>query len=1012
MSYADARVDLSSVGVACLTGLNGAGKSALLDAITWALWECARASSDEMVRLGQKEMWIDLCFSLEDQIYRVRRARQKTYGKNGNQISSRGNLDLQIWDGSKESGLAFDARNESGRWRSLSSSSMRETQKRLRELLRMDYETFISSVYLKQGRADEFTTRSANDRKQVLADILGLEYFDKLQELAREQSRQCKAQVQVLEATLSGAPDLEKGFNDSCADIEILEIQIAQDENRLSELKTDQGSLESQIAKMNYLEIRAETARARQSELRSDLESLGQQLSDLESQKKKLLNLLDQADIVRTQSENFEQCKRISEKMDLTWQSHSELSARRGDARSRLAMMHGRLEVELDHLKVTIEQKMSRKAALEKSTKDKQKLEESFKDYRKLTEAELEMSRRRELFASLSARADELQSMIAEARVRLEADIQQKESLLTEIDQILAGRELIEAEQEILRQEAEALETVETQFEHIEEKGLKVKSLIEAAQQQIIQLKKHLRDNDDKVNELCTTPDLSSCPLCRSPIIDSRAVLDRYDGDSHITHAEIARIEGEIAQLTEERDDLRTQYLEMRKKLESRKLLDRKIGEYNERKLAIERAENTRDELQKGLRSSIEKLSQQTFSPIEKESLIRVKAEISKLEFDPIIFSNLQAQMRAQRHIEVRYQQIQRDSKELDELIVEIPLLQTRCDQMQKDLKDENFGPEHKAELAQLDAQIKELGYDKDAHQDVKRKLVELLPFAEKARDMKKAISDLPEVERNFESLSLMVSSRREELDRLEEEENERASLLGELPELHSRLKLVQTQRVELEDGIEDLRRRKLVLSTRLAQLAEDKSELDNKRRMLSTALKEMSEYNILAEAFGKKGIQAIIIENAIPEIEVEANRILSRLTDNQMHIAIMTQQRTRQGNPVETLEIVIADDLGTRNYELYSGGEAFKVNFAIRVALSRLLARRAGAKLETLIIDEGFGSQDEHSREKLIQAIGSIRSDFARIIVVTHIAEIKEMFPIQISVSKEEGVSKVAVRA
>ena len=47
-----------------------------------------------------------------------------------------------------------------------------------------------------------------------------------------------------------------------------------------------------------------------------------------------------------------------------------------------------------------------------------------------------------------------------------------------------------------------------------------------------------------------------------------------------------------------------------------------------------------------------------------------------------------------------------------------------------------------------------------------------------------------------------------------------------------------------------------------------------------------------------------------------------------------------------ETLEIYISDEVGTRNYELYSGGEAFRVNFALRLALSRLLARRAGSKL------------------------------------------------------------------
>ena len=60
MSYADAYLDLSSINVACLSGANGAGKSALLDAVTWAIWEKGRASSDELIRLGQKEMWIDL----------------------------------------------------------------------------------------------------------------------------------------------------------------------------------------------------------------------------------------------------------------------------------------------------------------------------------------------------------------------------------------------------------------------------------------------------------------------------------------------------------------------------------------------------------------------------------------------------------------------------------------------------------------------------------------------------------------------------------------------------------------------------------------------------------------------------------------------------------------------------------------------------------------------------------------------------------------------------------------
>ena len=170
----------------------------------------------------------------------------------------------------------------------------------------------------------------------------------------------------------------------------------------------------------------------------------------------------------------------------------------------------------------------------------------------------------------------------------------------------------------------------------------------------------------------------------------------------------------------------------------------------------------------------------------------------------------------------------------------------------------------------------------------------------------------------------------------------------------------------------------------------------------------EANDYFVLAEAFGKKGIQAVIIENAVPEIEAAANRILARLSDNQMHLALRTQQRTKQGVLNETLEIVVADQLGTRAYELYSGGEAFKINFAIRLSLSQLLARRAGAKLQSLIIDEGFGSQDEASRGRLIKAINAIRGDFARILIVTHIAEVKDLFPIQIHVQKDNGTSSI----
>lgn len=128
------------------------------------------------------------------------------------------------------------------------------------------------------------------------------------------------------------------------------------------------------------------------------------------------------------------------------------------------------------------------------------------------------------------------------------------------------------------------------------------------------------------------------------------------------------------------------------------------------------------------------------------------------------------------------------------------------------------------------------------------------------------------------------------------------------------------------------------------------------------------------------------------------------------MSVHFETQRASKKGNTIETLDIRIADENGPRSYELYSGGEAFRINFAIRIALSKLLARRAGAQLQTLIIDEGFGAQDSSGRQSLVEAINSIKDGFARILVITHIEELKDAFPVRIDVFKTPRGSQITI--
>ncbi len=169
----------------------------------------------------------------------------------------------------------------------------------------------------------------------------------------------------------------------------------------------------------------------------------------------------------------------------------------------------------------------------------------------------------------------------------------------------------------------------------------------------------------------------------------------------------------------------------------------------------------------------------------------------------------------------------------------------------------------------------------------------------------------------------------------------------------------------------------------------------------LEKSQKEQDIYEKLIVAFGKNGIQALIIENALPEIEEEANNLLAKLTNNGTQITIESLRDLKSGKIKETLDIKISDELGIRDYELYSGGEAFRIDFSLRIALSKLLTRRAGTKLRTLVMDEGFGTQDEEGLDNLVQAIQSISDDFDKILVITHLESIKDAFPVRIEVTK-----------
>ncbi|MEW6034166.1 MAG: SMC family ATPase, partial [Chloroflexota bacterium] len=321
-----------------------------------------------------------------------------------------------------------------------------------------------------------------------------------------------------------------------------------------------------------------------------------------------------------------------------------------------------------------------------------------------------------------------------------------------------------------------------------------------------------------------------------------------------------------------------------------------------------------------------------------------------------------------------------------------------------------DYAPAEQKALAELRTLATALGYDAQRHEDVLKQLRSAAQFKEQWQMLEEASKRRPEMGAELGRCLEAAGDIRRRMEVEEEKHQELAKETARLPLVILQVEEANAACQALTGEEQRHREKAAVIQERLRQMRQLEEDRKARGKARQLSLEEENIFRQLAEAFGKKGIQALLIEQALPEIEREADRLLKRMTDNRMSIKMETQRETKKGSVMETLDIRISDELGTRNYEMFSGGEAFRIDFALRLALSRLLTRRAGASLSTLFIDEGFGTQDNSGRGKLIDVINSVQDDFEKVIVITHLEELKDVFPTRIEVTKTTQGSTISV--
>jgi len=459
---------------------------------------------------------------------------------------------------------------------------------------------------------------------------------------------------------------------------------------------------------------------------------------------------------------------------------------------------------------------------------------------------------------------------------------------------------------------------------------------------------------------------------------------------------------------------LRQEYRELDKELTQREALLERRGQLQEQLQGT--AENqTRLQQIAAEQAEIERSLQQQDYAVELHQELRLlEQSLCQLNYDDKNHALARGQVDRWRWAEIKQAEVKQAQKRQAQIADRQPALEAALTQLEQQLADLALSPLHR-QIDQLDQQMAAIGYSLDQHTALRQSLRQAQPWQLRYRELIQAQQHYPQVQQQVQALNALWSSRKQALQSLTCHVQTLEQEIQQAPHADSAMieleQQIHQQRQYLDDRLSDLGR----IQQQRQQLEALKTHHLDLSAQLQTARHQMRIHQELAQAFGKNGLQALMIENVLPQLEAETNQILGRLSANQLHVQFVTQ-RARRGAAqrdtklIDTLDILISDVQGTRPYETYSGGEAFRINFAIRLALARLLAQRSGTALQLLVIDEGFGTQDEAGCDRLISAINAIAADFACILTVTHMPHLKEAFQTRIEVYKTEQGSQISL--
>ena len=972
-----------------ITGKTGSGKSTLFDAITYALYNKTTGGKDiaslrTKTALDKDKTQVNFDFELSGKKYRIERTL--AYLKAGNKNLTSGKVALMQYNDEKLEVIA---------------TKEQEVKEKIEELIGLDDKQFCQIIILPQGKFKEFLLSKSSEKKETLRSLFNTYFYQKFVEQLQEQAKKLDSSHKQKEK------ELITRFEQFDIEEELTKFEYLKDENFEEILSIIQSQEETiKIEKKELLKL--ERSFSKEKENFIELSKINDKFTQLKNNKLELEELSGKEDYYGKLRLEVEKLKELQKSKDKIIEYSTLLNKQ-----SQLRKFEKDLLIDTEKYKLDLENNKKLELELNAQKTDIEELRKETIDYKffynnlnelNLAKTNIEIySKSLEELTLKKETYKELDSSLKVAKESYLEDIEEKNILESSIGKLKL--EVLKKEQDV-----EKFEEYNNKLSEVNDKSVKL--TIDKKQLEELEVeKKKLEQEVELLNKnkeqeilndfLLKLHEGDDCPLCKQkiehlPDIHDLAVVDEsIEKSLQKVNKDIIQLETLIKKDEEEIGRISTllknleNTINLKAKEELSQLEDELKGE-NIKLTDISKVIKISEDKIKGLTREIEELSELFKNEDEiKQNHLEAKNKIEqfeknvKIELD--VFADYYEKIQSQvEDFDNTCNALQNNSNEL-------LVRKTRLETEQKN---------NKTNLLEVSKRIESI-VDNFTKSKLNKYYITLEMAEENIAELNNLENYESQINKFEDTKKIIVNS----IEKLEEELKELNQ--PDLEEGQQKLKNIESQ---VNDFIEKV----AILNTRLENNKKLYDKIHNEYINLLESSKEIREIIAFSDVVSgktenRKSLETYVQGYYLDLILVAGTKRLLQMTNDRYRF--IRRDEKSKGGGLQGLEIEIHDIYlnSTRIISSLSGGELFLASLALALGLAEVIQNESGGiSLETIFIDEGFGSLDAETLDIALTTLIDLQSYGRNIGIISHVSELKERIRPKVEVYSKDNYAKI----